>query len=195
MGKSGRWRTSSSKSSRKGRRRSERGAASKAARARQRTGAPQEMTAPRESAEAVGGAALPGFPVVAVGASAGGLEAFKRFMGAMPTDSGIAFALIPHLDPSHESLMVELLAKHTRMPVHEAGQGMAMQPNHVYIIPPNSYLAFKNGLLELSRPSETRGRQTAIDFSLRSLAEDQKERAIGVILSGTGSHGTAGIRE
>src|SRR5436305_1589616 len=101
---------------------------------------------------------------------ASGLEAFKRFMGAMPADGGIAFALIPHLDPNHASLMVELLAKHTRMPIHEAGHGMAIERNHVYVIPPKHYLAFNEGVLELSRPPETRGRQTAIDFSLRSLA-------------------------
>src|SRR5207302_1913652 len=137
----------------------------------------------------------PDFPVVAIGASAGGLEAFKRFMGAIPPDGGIAFALIPHLDPNHASLMVELLAKHTRMPIQEAGHGMVIERNHVYVIPPKPYLAFNEGVLELSRPPEARGRQTAIDFSLRSLAADRKEKAIGVIFSGTGSHGTAGIKE
>src|SRR5207244_3729732 len=87
------------------------------------------------------------------------------------------------------------ISKHTRMPIHEAGHGMAIERNHVYVIPPKHYLAFNEGVLALSRPPEARGRQTAIDFSLRSLAEDRKEKAIGVIFSGTGSHGTAGIKE
>ena len=135
------------------------------------------------------------FPIVGIGASAGGLDAFKRLFGAMPADSGMAFVLIPHLDPTHESLMVELLAKQTAMPVREAEDGMAIEPNRVYIIPPNKYLAITNRQLKLTVPTERRGLQTAIDFSLRSLATDQQENAIGIILSGTGSHGTAGLKE
>jgi two-component system CheB/CheR fusion protein len=113
----------------------------------------------------------------------------------MPPDSGMAFVLIPHLDPTHESLMVELLAKQTRMSVVEAGDGMAVEPNRVYVIPPNRSLAIREGVLRLSRLPEPRGLQTAIDSFLRSLAEDQKERAIGIVFSGTGSHGTRGLRE
>lgn len=134
-------------------------------------------------------------PIVAIGASAGGLNAFKEFLTTMPADSGMAFVLIPHLDPTHESLMVELLSKQTRMPVEEASDGMEIEANRVYIIPPNRYLAVKKGVLELSAPPEARGFQTAIDFGLRSLAEDQGENAVGIILSGTGSHGTRGIKE
>jgi two-component system CheB/CheR fusion protein len=134
------------------------------------------------------------FPIVAIGASAGGLDAYKRFLAAMPAKSGMAFVLIPHLDPRHESMMAELLAKQTAMPVHEAAQGMRLAKNHVYIIPPNKYLAVKHGQLELSAPSPSL-RETAIDFALCSLAADQREAAIGIIFSGTGSFGTLGVKE
>jgi two-component system CheB/CheR fusion protein len=135
------------------------------------------------------------FPVVVIGASAGGLEAFKQFFTRMPAAPGMAFALIPHLDPSHKSLMVELLAKHTPMPVLEATHRMSIRVNHVYVIPPNKYLAIKQRHLLLSRPPASRGGQTAIDFAMHSLAEDQQEDAIGIVLSGTGSHGTAGLKD
>ncbi len=135
------------------------------------------------------------FPVVAIGASAGGLDAFKKFFSHMPADGGIAFVLIPHLDPTHRSLMVELLAMQTQMPVSEAEDGISIQANCVYIIPPNKYLAIRKGRLQLTAPTERRGLTTAIDFCLRSLAADQHERAIGIILSGTGSHGTLGLKE
>ena len=129
-----------------------------------------------------------------IGASAGGLDAFKKFFAAMPADSGIAFVLIPHLDPKHESLMVELLARHTTMPVVEAADGMAVEANHVYIIPPNKYMTISGGMLRLTGPVERGGPQTSIDLFLRSLADDQQEKAICIILSGTGSHGTLGLK-
>lgn len=135
------------------------------------------------------------FPIVAIGASAGGLEAFKKFFARMPASSGMAFVLIPHLDPKHKSLMAELVRKHTTMPVLEAAQRMAIRPNHVYVIPPNKYLAIRHRRLALSRPPASHGAYTAIDFALRSLAEDQRENAIGIVMSGTGSHGAAGLRE
>lgn len=135
------------------------------------------------------------FPVVGIGASAGGLDAFKKFFSAMPCDSGMAFILIPHLDPSHRSLMVELLARQTAMKVCEAEEGAMIEPNCVYIIPPNKYLSVKNGRLHLTGPTERRGLPTALDGFFRSLAEDQQERAIGIVLSGTGSHGTPGLKE
>jgi two-component system CheB/CheR fusion protein len=135
-----------------------------------------------------------GPPVVGVGASAGGLDAFKRFFGAMPADSGIAFVLVPHLDPAHESLMVELLARHTAMPVVEAENDMPVEANHVYIIPPNKYITIHGGTLSLTGPVERRTSQTTIDHFLRSLADDQQERAICIILSGTGAHGTLGLK-
>ena len=112
----------------------------------------------------------------------------------MPADTGLAFVLVPHLDPSHESLMVELLARCTPMPVCEAQEGMAVEPDRVYVIPPNRYLAIEDRVLRLSAPPKSPGRPTAIDFFLRSLADAYEERAIGIILSGTGSHGTLGLQ-
>ena len=136
----------------------------------------------------------PELPVAGLVASAGGLDAFKKFFAAMPADSGIAFVLIPHLDPTHESLMVELLARHTSMPVVEAAEGMAVEANRVYIIPPNKYMTISGGVLRLTGPVERGGWQTSIDLFLRSLADDQQEKAICIILSGTGSHGTLGLK-
>lgn len=135
------------------------------------------------------------YPIVGVVASAGGLDAFKKFFSAMPSDSGMAFVLIPHLDPSRESMMVELLSKLTSMPVIEAKHGMPVLVNCVYIIPPSFFLSISDAKLQLSAPPINQGWQTSIDYFLRSLAKDQEERAIGIVLSGTGSHGTIGVRE
>lgn len=135
-----------------------------------------------------------GLPVVGMGASAGGLDAFKKFFSAMPPDSGVAFVLIPHLDPTHESMMAELLARQTTMPVMEAKEGMRVEANRVYIIPPNKYMTISDGVLRLTGPVERRGFQTPIDLFLRSLADDQQERAICIILSGTGAHGALGLK-
>lgn len=137
---------------------------------------------------------LPEFPIVGMGASAGGLDAFKKFFNAVPGDSGIAFVLIPHLDPKHESMMVELLTRYTSMPVVEATNGMAVTPNHVYIIPPNKYMTIAGEVLCLTGPVERSGPQTSIDLFLRSLADEKQEKAICIILSGTGSHGTLGLK-
>ncbi len=135
----------------------------------------------------------PGPPVAGIGASAGGLDAFKKFFAAMPPDSGMAFVLIPHLDPKHESLMVELLARCTTMPVVEATEGLAVLADHVYVIPPNKYMTIQGGVLSLTGPVLRGGLQTSIDLFLRSLADDKQEKAIGIILSGTGSHGSLGL--
>ena len=135
-----------------------------------------------------------GFPVVGIGASAGGLDAFKNFFGALPADSGAAFVLIPHLDPRHESLMVELVGRCTTMPVVEATEGMAVEANHVYVLPPNKYMTISGGSLHLTGPVERGGLQTSIDLFLRSLAVDKQEQAICIILSGTGTHGSLGLK-
>ncbi len=135
------------------------------------------------------------YPIVGIVASAGGLDAFKKFFSAMPSDSGMAFVLVPHLDPSHESMMVALLSKSTSMPVIEAKHGMAARVNCVYVIPPRFFLSISDGKLQLSDPPNNQGWTTSIDHFLRSLAKDQGERAIGIVLSGTGSHGTLGVRE
>ena len=135
-----------------------------------------------------------GPPVAGLVASAGGLDAFKKFFTAMPPDSGIAFVLVPHLDPQHESLMVELLSRHTAMPVVEVAEAMLVEANHVYVIPPNKYMTISGGVFCLTGPVKRGDWQTSIDSFLRSLADDQQERAICVVLSGTGAHGTLGLK-
>jgi two-component system CheB/CheR fusion protein len=137
----------------------------------------------------------PDCAVVGVGASAGGLDAFKHFFIATRADTGMAFVLIQHLDPTHESLTAELLGKHTRMSVVQVVDEMRIEPNHVYVIPPNKYLTISGQTLQLTEPVQRRGVRVPIDFFFRSLADDQQERAIGIILSGTGSDGTLGARE
>ena len=134
------------------------------------------------------------FPVVALGASAGGLDAFKKFLDALPADCGMAFVLIQHLDPKHESMMVDLLTGHTPMKVLQAADGMPLERDHAYLIPPGAYLAIRDGTLRLSKPRERHGARMPFDFFLRSLAEECGERAICAILSGTGTDGSLGLK-
>ena len=134
------------------------------------------------------------FPVVALGASAGGLDAFKKFFEALPANCGMAFVLIQHLDPKHQSMMVDLLAGHTPMKVLQATDGMQLERDHVYLIPPGAYLAIRDGILRLSKPLERHGARMPFDFFLRSLAEECGERAICAILSGTGTDGSLGLK-
>ncbi len=138
----------------------------------------------------------PGFPVVGIGASAGGLAAFEAFFSGMPAgvDPGMAFVLVQHLAPDHKSVLTDLIRRYTRMQVFEVEDGMAVQPNCAYIIPPNRDMAFLNGTLQLLEPAAPRGHRMPIDFFFRSLAQDQRERAICIVLSGTGSDGTLGVR-
>ena len=137
-----------------------------------------------------------GFPIVGIGASAGGLAAFEAFFSGMPadTDPGMAFVLVQHLAPDHKSILTDLIRRYTRMQVFEVEDGMTVQPNCAYIIPPNCDMAFLNGTLQLLPPAAPRGRRLPIDFFFRSLAADQHERAICIVLSGTGSDGTLGLR-
>ena len=137
-----------------------------------------------------------GFPIVGIGASAGGLAAFEAFFSGMPADAnpGMAFVLVQHLAPDHTSILTDLIRRYTRMQVFEVTDGMTVQPDCVYIIPPNHDMAFINGTLQLLEPAAPRGQRLPIDFFFRSLAQDQHERAIGIVLSGTGSDGTLGIR-
>jgi two-component system CheB/CheR fusion protein len=139
---------------------------------------------------------LPDFPIVGIGASAGGLAAFEAFFSGMPalTDPDMAFVLVQHLDPNHKSILTDLIRRYTRMEVFEVEDGMTVRPNCTYIIPPNHDMAFLNGTLQLMDPAAPRGQRLPIDFFFRSLAQDQRERAIGIILSGTGSDGTLGVR-
>ena len=136
------------------------------------------------------------FPIVGIGASAGGLGAFEAFFSGMPAkaDPGMAFVLVQHLAPNHKSLLTELIRRYTRMDVFEVRDGMVVQPNCAYIIPPGRDMAFLNGTLQLLEPAAPRGQRLPIDFFFRSLAQDQRERAIGIVLSGTGSDGTLGLR-
>ncbi|MBI5410555.1 MAG: chemotaxis protein CheR, partial [Nitrospirae bacterium] len=136
------------------------------------------------------------FPIVGIGASAGGLAAFEAFFSGMPADAdpGMAFVLVQHLAPDHNSILTDLVRRYTRMQVFEVEDGMAVRPNCAYIIPPNHDMAFLNGTLQLLAPAAPRGQRLPIDFFFRSLAQDQHERAIGVVLSGTGSDGTQGVR-
>lgn len=121
--------------------------------------------------------------IVGIGASAGGLEAFEQFFSHLPPDTGLVFILVPHLEPTHKGMMPELLARHTKMKVVEAKDGMQVQPNFVYVIPPNADLAILHGALQVLEPAAPRGLRTPIDCFFRHLAEDQKEKAIGIILS------------
>ena len=133
------------------------------------------------------------YPIVAIGASAGGLEAFSNLLRALPPEPGIALVFIPHLDPTHESAMVELLARITGMPVLQAAEGMRVAVNSVYVLPPNSDMTIERGILRLVRRGAERGHHMPIDTFFRSLAEDQSANAVGVILSGTANDGTQGL--
>jgi chemotaxis methyl-accepting protein methylase/signal transduction histidine kinase len=132
--------------------------------------------------------------VVGIGASAGGLEALKAFFGAMPPKPGLTFVVVVHLDPTHESLMPELLAKCTALTVEQARDRQPLEADHVYIIPPNRSLTIEQGLIRVREVADRRGLRGAIDYFFRSLADDQHEKAVCVVLSGTGTEGTLGLR-
>jgi len=133
------------------------------------------------------------FPIVGIGASAGGLEACTHLLQHLPLDTGMAFVLVQHLDPAHSSALTQLLARATQMPVHEVSNNMPVRPNRVFVIPPNAIMAISQGNLKLQPRVETGRAHRSIDFFFESLAQDQHERAIGVILSGTASDGTLGL--
>jgi two-component system, chemotaxis family, CheB/CheR fusion protein len=138
-------------------------------------------------------AVLPTVTVVGVGASAGGLEAFTLLLKFLPVDTGMAFVLVQHLDPNHESVLAHLLTKATSMPVMEARNNLQVQPNHVYVIPPDTALAISKGLLKISPRSRNRVLHLPIDAFFESLAAEKHERAIGVVLSGSASDGMLGL--
>ena len=145
-----------------------------------------------QSTDVQAGVMVPRFPIVGMGASAGGLEAFAKFFDVMPPRSAMAFILVQHLDPRHASVLDEILAKHTTMPVRKAANGMKVVPDNVYVIPPNADLAIKGGVLKVMKREAGRG--MPIDRFFTSLAEDQGDNAVCVILSGTGTDGTLGLR-
>ncbi len=136
----------------------------------------------------------PKFSIVAIGASAGGLDACTKLISSLSANTGMAFILIQHLDPHHESLMADLLAGHTSMVVEQAQDGMIIAPEHLYVIPPGSYLSVGKGVLHLTQPKARHGARMPFDFLLNSLATDCAAQTIGVILSGTGADGSLGLK-
>ena len=134
------------------------------------------------------------FPVVGVGASAGGLEAFKQLLRAIPDDSGLAYILVQHLDPFHESILAEILQKVTRIPVSEITDNVKVMPDHIYIIPSNKMLVATDGILKLDQRPPKPHKNMPIDVFFSSLAEIHQKHAIGVVLSGTGTDGTLGLK-
>ncbi len=133
-------------------------------------------------------------PVVGIGASAGGLEAFVQLLQNLPENSGMAFVLVQHLDPHHESILAEILGRHTPMPLQQATEGSRVAPNHVYVIPPNTTMVMQDCILRLTPRGHARLRHFPIDQFLTSLAESHRSLAVGVILSGSASDGTIGLK-
>ena len=133
-------------------------------------------------------------PIVGIGASAGGLDAFQAFFSHMPADSGMAFVLVQHLDPRHDTLMPELLARHAAMPVLLVTEDTPIRTDRVYVVPPNVTVTIDDCVLRVTRQEGARGRRMPIDRFFRSLAEDQGDDAVGIVLSGTGADGALGIR-
>ena len=133
--------------------------------------------------------------VVGIGASAGGIEALTTFFDSMPADSGCAFVVVLHLDPKHESELALILGKHTGMAVAQIKDGMRVEPDHVYVIAPDTSLTLRGGILHMSKPSDPPARRHPVDILFASLAIEQRERAIAIVLSGTGRNGTEGLRQ
>jgi two-component system CheB/CheR fusion protein len=133
------------------------------------------------------------FPVVGVGASAGGLEAFSRFLRALPVNTGMAFVFVQHLDPKHVSMLTDLLSRETRMPAREVQDGVRIAPNHIYVIPRDKSMELEGGKLRISPRTADYAHHLPIDVFFRSLAQERKSLAIGVVLSGNGSDGTLGL--
>jgi two-component system, chemotaxis family, CheB/CheR fusion protein len=155
----------------------------------------KKRPAPAKPQDASRKSAKNDFLIAAIGASAGGMQAFTELVRTLPADTGMAFVLIQHLDPKHHSILAELLAKETVMKVAEVTGLMKVEPNHVYVIPPNASMTITDHTLHLSPRGESPAGHMTTDHFMRSLAEDQGNRAVGVILSGTGSDGTLGMVE
>ena len=134
------------------------------------------------------------FPIVGIGASAGGLEAIEQFLEYVPENSGMAYIVVQHLDPTHKGMLRELLQRDSKMKVFQVKDRMKVRPNCVYVIPPNKTLSIRKGILHLFQPIQARGQRLPIDFFLQSLADDRKELGVGLILSGMGSDGSLGLR-
>jgi len=134
------------------------------------------------------------FPIVGIGASAGGLEAIEQFLVNVPEKSGMAYIVVQHLDPNHKGMLPELLQRISKMQVSQVKDHTVVRPNCIYVIPPNKTMSILKGVLNLHKPVEARGQRLPIDFFLSSLAEDRKKLAVGIILSGMGSDGSLGVR-
>lgn len=157
--------------------------------------APQKQDASTGTGEDTPVAGTPDAPlVVGIGASAGGLEAYKAFFDAMEAGANMTFVLVQHLSPDHGSMLVDLLARHTKMVVQEATDGTSVQADHVYVIPPDATLTISDGVLQLTKPAPPRQYRWPIDSFFVSLAEDQGDHAVAVVLSGSGSDGARGLR-
>lgn len=133
--------------------------------------------------------------IVGIGASAGGFDAFRSFFSAMPADSGMAFIIVSHMSSDHKSLLCDLLRNFTSIPLFEAQDGMKVEPDHIYVIPPGKDMAIMHRTLQLFEPVTSHGIKHPIDFFFRSLSKDVGEKAVGIVLSGTGTEGTQGIRD
>jgi two-component system, chemotaxis family, CheB/CheR fusion protein len=155
---------------------------------------PEDMRHAGEPASDRDIAAAAGVPVVGIGASAGGLEAFKLLLGSLPADTGFAIVLIQHLDPTHQSSLSEILRRATTMPVTDAADGVLVERNHVYVIPPNTVLTISNRVLKLSPRGQMPGLHMPIDRFFQSLAHDCRSQAVGIVLSGAGSDGSLGMQ-
>ena len=155
---------------------------------------PSKIKSAVPSREKISTTDLGQFPIVGIGASAGGLEAFEQFLGNVPEDSGMAYVVIQHLDPTQKGMLPELLQRNSKMKVMQVKDRMVVKQNCVYVIPPNTSMSILKGVLYLFDPIESRGLRLPIDFFFRSLADDLKERSVGVILSGMGSDGSIGLR-
>ena len=160
---------------------------------RRRKPSTEASRAPTPATHGLADAPAP-FPIVGIGASAGGLEALEQFFSAVPPGCGMAFVIVQHLDPNHQGIMPELLQRGTRMSVAQVRDRVTVEPDHVYVIPPNKDLSLLRGALHLFDPAAPRGLRLPIDFFFRSLADDQREHSIGILLSGMGSDGTLGLR-
>ena len=134
------------------------------------------------------------YPIVGIGSSAGGLEPLQKLFMAMPDKTGMAFIVAAHLDPTQKSLLSELLSRCTGMTVVQIATAIAVEPDHVYVIAPDQELTIQSGVITPHKPTMPRGHRHPVDSFLRSLPEDQGERAVAIILSGTGSNGSMGLR-
>src|SRR5271154_3914515 len=141
------------------------------------------------------GAAHNDTTIVAIGASAGGIEALTELMNHLATNTGMAFVLGQHLDPKHHSILTELIGRKTSMPVTEVSDGVVVKPNHVYVIPPNAMMSISGETLHRGAREESSGMHMSVDHFMRAPAEQKGNRAIGVILSGSGTDGTLGMSE